>query len=231
MLGLPPGMTIQQERGRAKIMSGGSMIAAVGVPLAVNEGGQHVPVQSTISGNRMTYQFSPTQTYPLRSFTDSVSSDRADTFWDLGVNERDTCETNPYDCFRAQDDRDAAYEAAAAAYPALNDAKDTEDNRLDAVRHCAWQGRTTRSANADFAQQIGQAHEIDWPSATTAQGNMDQYNNITGRAVGLRNEDNDPSAIDAQCTLYAQQAAIVANPNPASNDDADDLVILREHKP
>jgi len=223
MLGLPPGITIQQQNGRAKIMSGGAIIAAVGVPLAFNANGQHVPVQSTISGNTMTYQFSPNQFYPVKSYTDSIS-EGAEEFWDLGVNERNTCEINPIDCWRASDDRAKAYEVAGAAFSAANG---TEDNRLDATRHCVWQGRTTESANDGFAEDIGLAHEQDWPSATVPAGQMDLYNNKTGRAVGIRNEDNADD-IDSTCIQYAHDAAIVPNPNPMNNVDKDDLVILHE---
>ncbi|MGW9567048.1 LGFP repeat-containing protein [Prescottella equi] len=224
MFAPPPGYTVQAQNGRAKILGpNGALVAAIGVPLAIDANNNLVQVNSTVTGNELNYQFSAPPAYPVKSFMQSVSK-RVDKFWDLGVNERNTCEVNPYDCYRSRNVKDAADEAASAAFP---NAAGTEDNKLDAARHCIWMGRTTEAANFDFAEDIGNAHESDWPGSVYA-GRMDVYNNVTGRYVGLRHEGN-PSNIDYWCIQYAQNAQIIPEP-PAGmlNEEANDLIALRD---
>ncbi|MFI6042518.1 DUF6973 domain-containing protein [Nocardia sp. NPDC051321] len=199
------------------------MVAAVGVPLAVDTNKQLVPVTTSVTGNQLSYQFGPTTALPVLSYIDSASN-QAKEFWDLGVNERDTCERNPFDCYRTRKVSHIAVDTSVASFPG---AAGERDNRVDAARHCIWMGRTTEGANADFATQMGNAHEIDWPGSAEA-GKMDQWNNITGRGVGLRNEGNT-GKIDEACVQYARVAPVTPDPpNPVDNKKADTLVVLRD---
>lgn len=56
---------------------------------------------------------------------------------------------------------------------------------------------------------------------------MDVYNNVTGRAVGLRNEGNQPG-IHRVCINYAHSAGIVPKPVDEDNQSGNDLIILHE---
>lgn len=73
----------------------------------------------------------------------------------------------------------------------------------------------------------GDAHEADAPS-TAAAGAMDKHNNGTGRAVGLRHED-DEAGIRTECRQLASAAAIVPHPDSADMSPySGALVILHE---
>ncbi|WP_417935296.1 DUF6973 domain-containing protein [Gordonia phthalatica] len=80
-----------------------------------------------------------------------------------------------------------------------------ESTRQDAARHCIWQGLTTESSNAGFAEQVGNAHELDSGSPIEGSSAMDMRNNVTGREVGKRH-DGDRVGIISECVSLARNA-------------------------
>ncbi|WP_067807937.1 WXG100 family type VII secretion target [Nocardia beijingensis] len=144
---------------------------------------------------------------------------------DLGENEKSVCLNNPRDCNNSRERRDKqiAQDESAKAFPG-----DPESTRQDAARHCIWQGLTTESANADFAKRLADAHEKDKPSPLNGSKEMDEWNNHTGRQVGLRLEGNRQAIIDT-CIRYAHEAQVV-DPNHMNynNVDGTSLVVIKE---
>lgn len=137
-----------------------------------------------------------------------------------------TCYQNFYDCKRSRDNRDKeiAEEESVGAFPG-----DQESTRADAARHCIWQGLMTESANLNFAEQMGAAHEMDGDaddSPDTPGGkDMDLFNNNTGREIGRNNEGNR-DAIISQCIALARSAQRVGPGNiPESHSNS--LIFLR----
>ncbi|WP_338021031.1 LGFP repeat-containing protein [Rhodococcus sp. YH1] len=230
-LALPSGYTLQSGSGRVNLLSPtGVVLGAVGHPIAVDAGGQLVNVQVSASGAEITYQFAPFTAFPIQSVSDSVTeapgkiADQVQRWWGTGIQQRQVCEANPVDCMRAKPYVDVSIKQAKEAFPERNG---EEDNRTDAARHCMWMGYSTERANADFARQMGTAHELDVPGSEEA-GMMDRYNNKTGIDVGLRNEDN-PDGIHTTCVQYAREARIVPDPRTIdlSNPNTNDLIALR----
>lgn len=111
--------------------------------------------------------------------------------------------------------------------PRWNSTYKYRNDRLDADRHCLWQALTTESSNADFAKQVGDAHEEDGAGGNgTNAGLMDQYNNITGRKVGLDRE-GDRQGIRNYCYLLATNARVVTDISTlGTNTSGDELVVL-----
>ncbi|MEJ9078414.1 hypothetical protein WKY82_08330 [Gordonia malaquae] len=144
----------------------------------------------------------------------------------LGKNELSACKWNPYDCKRSfsAGDKEMAESESIKYFPL--DRYSSGDSQQDAARHCIWQGLMTESSNADFAEKMANAHEIDKPSGEAA-GTMDMYNNVTGRAIGLRNEGNR-AAIISQCVDAARKAQFwdpKKGPAPAPNGEG--LIYIR----
>ena len=89
--------------------------------------------------------------------------------------------------------------------------------------HAPISRRPNETTNAAFAKRLGDAHEQDKPSGAES-AIMDNFNNITGRAVGLRNE-GDVEGIIIECNGYADAAPItpiadvptVGQSNPGEN--------------
>lgn len=129
------------------------------------------------------------------------------TYYDDGKGKTEirTCLLNPVDCSRSQSSPQKAVDESKKAFP---ESQNEFDNRLDAARHCIWQGLMTEMANQDFAKRMGYAHEIDSPSPTPGPRKMDEHNNDIGQAIGLQNEGNQQAIID-QCITKATSAAIV----------------------
>lgn len=124
-----------------------------------------------------------------------------------GINQDAVCAANPIDCSRSVSARTDANNVSADRYPNL---AGTDDLR-DAMRHCVWQALTTKRANADFAAQLGDAHEADGNADGTgnpAANEMDQNNNAVGRQVGLENEDTPDSAIYDRCGFLADTGGL-----------------------
>ncbi|TQM30643.1 DUF6973 domain-containing protein [Nocardia bhagyanarayanae] len=144
---------------------------------------------------------------------------------DLGDNEWSVCWHNPLDCNNSRNnrDKDIAELESVAAFPG-----DPESTRQDAARHCIWQALTTESTDADFAKRLADAHEKDKPSQLPGSKEMDEWNNHTGREVGIRLEGNRQAIIDT-CIRYAREAKLV-DPNNMdyNNVDGTTLVIIKE---
>ncbi|MFF8914867.1 DUF6973 domain-containing protein [Streptomyces sp. NPDC015032] len=117
---------------------------------------------------------------------------------------------------------------AKAAFP---DTTDTENNRVDATRHCIWNGLMAKGANRGFAERMATAHEIDGKSKPGWHRNgalMDEYNNKTDVQVGLRNEGS-PGTIQSTCLRYGQEAQLVPEPDTIdlTNPNGIGLIALR----
>lgn len=124
-----------------------------------------------------------------------------------GPEQTKVCISNPIDCPRALSARDDSYNESAVRYPTFTGV----DDRRDAFRHCTWQALTTKRSNADFATQLGDAHERDGDADGTgnpAANEMDQANNATGRQVGLENENTPDSAIYDRCGFLADTGGL-----------------------
>ncbi|WP_327112572.1 hypothetical protein OHB12_29115 [Nocardia sp. NBC_01730] len=152
-------------------------------------------------------------------------NDKIDNWNDLGENEKAVCLQNPRDCNNSRErrDMDIAQAESVNAFPG-----DPESTRQDAARHCIWQALTTESASADFAKRMADAHERDKPSPLRGSKEMDEWNNHTGRELGLRLEGDRQAIIDT-CIRYAHDAQLV-DPNNMNynNVDGTSLVIIRE---
>nr|WP_159078263.1 hypothetical protein [Corynebacterium liangguodongii] len=120
----------------------------------------------------------------------------------LGYREIAACATNPADCARAKSAIKDAERISVERFPG-----DSNDNAQDADRHCIWQALTTIRSNADFARQIGDAHEADHPGSDAA-AQMDQANNQTGREVGQRHPQDEGAAIN-ECHDLAASGQLV----------------------
>ena len=203
-------------------------IGAIQTPVAISDDGTWHDVSASTLGTEVTYRVTvPTvlraaQGMALDSYGQAISNGWED--WkELGPTERDTCAADPIQCKRAKSAWKDAVSRSTAEYPG----KDSINNRVDAARHCIWQGLTTERANASFAEAMAEAHELDKPSEGRPQDDaMDRYNNATGRQVGLRLE-NQGDKVQNVCIRYSHEARIV-DPPPTSNPNGIDLIILYE---
>ncbi|MGQ4601381.1 DUF6973 domain-containing protein [Nocardia sp. R6R-6] len=218
---VPPGYSLQAQPGRVNLLAPDTSIAAaVGLPVATDPAGALVEVVASVAGNAVTFSFGNSP-LPIVSLAEGVTKNIND-YGSVGENQRNVCLTNPNDCRRAFPARDMAQNISSAEFPGA----DQGDNRADAARHCLWQAFTTEMANEDFALRIANAHEQDAPGSPEANA-MDEYNNVTGRAVGLRHE-GDHEGIKTTSLGYAHEARIVPNPVGLENEDGNDLIILHE---
>ncbi|MGO4205327.1 hypothetical protein AB4Z09_27030 [Rhodococcus sp. TAF43] len=234
LFGLPAGYSLQSNGTRINVLSPtGDLVAGVGLPFGFDANGQLVPVQTSLNGNRMSLQFGSGGTYPTEAVSIAGGGNVLDEWWNTGIQQRQVCEQNPYDCARVRNARGPAYDLSVEAFPDTHNLipplpgktqwrPATEDNRVDAARHCMWNGYMTEGANSDFARQMAGAHELDGRAKPGYKLNgelMDRFNNETGVHVGLRNE-GDPDNIGSTCIQYAKNAPIVdpstidlSNPN------------------
>ena len=60
------------------------------------------------------------------------------------------------------------------------------DGEADAFQHCLWAARMTIGMSRDDAETIGDLYEDEDPNQTPARERMDQWNNSTGRGLGVR---------------------------------------------
>lgn len=242
LIGLPAGYTLQANSTRVNILGPlGQTVAGVGLPMTVDQAGNLVATTTQVIGNELVVNLGNAIAYPLQSLTVAAGGDTLDQWWSTGVQQKQVCEANPYDCIISRNARGPANNQSVDAFPDthfLEAVTDTnpkgakrEDNRVDAARHCIWNGLMTEQANRDFAQQMANAHEADGRAnpAWNAEGElMDEYNNETGQQLGLRNEDNS-GAIISNCIQYARDARLVPDPSTIdlSNDSGNDLIALR----
>lgn len=222
LLPVPAGFRLQADGGRVDLLApDSSVIAAIGLPIATDSAGALVDVRAVTAGSSVTFQFDKTARVPVDSLFEAATSSY-DDFMSIGTQQRWVCGTNPNDCRRAFPAQSMAQKISSQEFPGA----DQGDNRADAARHCLWQAYTTEMANEDFAIQIADAHEQDAPGTPQANA-MDAYNNVTGRAVGLRNEGNH-AGIEDTSLRYAHEARIVPDPVGLDNEDGNDLIVLKD---
>ncbi len=229
LFGAPAGYSLRATPQRVELVdSAGAVVAGVGLPMGFDASGASVPVQTSFEGNRLRVQLGNSTAYPIEFPMIAAKGDALEEWWSLGAEQRLTCHDEPYDCARVRNARGPAYNLSKEAFP---EATETDDNRIDAARHCIWNGLMTEGANQGFAQRMARAHELDGrknPDWTPNAQLMDVYNNKTGVQVGLRNEGS-PENITSTCIRYAQEARIVPEPDTIdlTNPDGIDLIALR----
>ncbi|MGX1599061.1 LGFP repeat-containing protein [Dietzia maris] len=241
IFGLPTGYSLNAHPYRTSIINpSGKEIGAIGTPIAYNRQLQNVPITTSVTGNEVKYHFGePTSARSvlreaaqanLAQAQDAAEgyavTDAASEYWyenpSTGQYPVATCAGESFDCSRSlrawQDSTDFAR---------ANWSGKLANDRGDATRHCAWMGMTTEASNAGFAQRLGAAHERT-PNNPEGPRLMDEYNNITGIGVGLRNE-GAPGTIKSVCLRYAREARLVSNPAAEfPNTTEDSLIILEE---
>lgn len=229
LVGAPAGYTLRATPQRVELVdSAGAVVAGVGLPIGFDSTGAAVPVQANFEGNRLRLQLGDATAYPIEFPAIAARGGTLDEWWSTGIQQRSVCESEPYDCYRVHNARGPAYNLSKDAFPG---AAGTEDNRIDAARHCIWNGLMTEGANRGFAERMAAAHERDGkanPDWTRNAELMDEYNNKTGVQVGLRNE-GAPAAIESTCLQYGREARIVPEPETIdlTNPYGIDLIALR----
>ncbi|MFB7470313.1 LGFP repeat-containing protein [Kitasatospora sp. NPDC056184] len=229
LLGAPADYTLRATAHRVELVDpAGAVVAGVGLPLGFDSTGAAVPVRASLDGNRLRLHLGDAAAYPIAFPAVAARGDALDQWWSTGVQQRSVCEGEPYDCYRVRNARGPAFNLSKAAFP---EATETDDNRIDAARHCIWNGLMTEGANRGFAERMAAAHERDGqanPDWTRNAQLMDEYNNRTGVQVGLRNE-GAPAAIESTCLRYGREARIVPEPDAIdlTNPYGTDLIALR----
>ena len=234
MFGLTPGFTLFETLRSVEIRdAAGEIVADIQNPVVFDANSNGISPNVSTAGNQVIYDFGQPAALPVHA-VHLVSADSEDynPYYRIGPAVSARCSLEPFDCsrsIRAWFDSDAQ---SKAHYPGRLDSNGKAkyfDDRLDADRHCMWQGMTTEAANAAFAKRLGNAHEEDGENSDPPQSSgaleMDQYNNITGRAVGLRHE-GDVSGIITECNMYADVARITTPDKFGSNEFENDLVAL-----
>ncbi|WP_376746555.1 DUF6973 domain-containing protein, partial [Corynebacterium dentalis] len=194
----------------------GKQIGGFEVPISISPTGNWSDVSARSVGSSVTFTIAASpnaRALQAQAEEEKTASGQVSGKYDtwqhqMGPLGRTVCATNPIDCRRSESARTDAIDRAVAEYP--EDKEDTNDNRLDAARHCIWSGLMTERANAEFAEEFAEAHEEDKPG-TSAQYRMDTYNNYTGRALGLRYEDRGDELQDV-CAGYSHSAVIGPQP-------------------
>ncbi|MGV8872175.1 MAG: DUF6973 domain-containing protein [Rhodococcus sp. (in: high G+C Gram-positive bacteria)] len=240
----PPG---RRTRSAARSLFTASTVAAIMISgTAGVVGGVQNPVgfdgnlagrspQASVAGNQITYSFGPNLAFPITAYNlvankPNTSTGSVNPYVIVGSETLKACNDEMYDCTTSMPSWYYSDNLSKEHYPERVDAEGNKtvfDDRLDADRHCMWQGFTTEASNAAFAERLGDAHEADGrEDAPVGAEEMDQYNNITGRAVGLVHE-NDTAGIENVCHGYADKARITADPAQfGTNTNANDLVAL-----
>ncbi|WP_238559036.1 LGFP repeat-containing protein [Rhodococcus rhodnii] len=235
VFGLPAGLSLRTSGRSIEIVdSAGRVVADIGGPIAADAAKTGLSLQTSVEGNQLVYQVGVAQSRPLPvTVLHNVASETTEDYnpyYRIGGYTSLVCGNNPYDCGRSVRAHFDSQEQSERHFPHHLGSSGPlyQDDQLDADRHCLWQAMTTEASNAEFASLLGDAHERD-KYTTDDAAIMDQYNNITGRAVGLRNEGN-VSGIISTCNSYADYARII-NPEDIgsvdqSNPNANDLIAL-----
>lgn len=229
LFGAPAGYTLRATPQRVELTDAtGTVVAGVGLPLGFDAMGAAVPVQASFEGNRLRLRLGDSTAFPVEFPAIAAKGNALEEWWSTGIKQRLVCESEPYDCFRVRNARGPAFNVSKDAF---TDTGSTEDNRVDAARHCIWNGLMTEGANQGFAQRMAAAHEMDGsvkPGWSRNAQLMDEYNNKTGVRVGLRNEGS-PGNIETTCVRYGKEARIVPEPDTIdlTNPDGIDLIALR----
>lgn len=157
-VGAPAGYTLRATPQRVELVdSAGAVVAGVGLPMGFDATGAPVPVQSSFEGHKLRLQLGDSIAYPIEFPAIAAAGDALDAWWSTRVQQRMTCENEPYDCYRVRNARGPAFDLSKQAFP---EATETDGNRIDAARHCIWNG-LTEGANQGFAERMATAHERD----------------------------------------------------------------------
>lgn len=232
-LAVPDGATLQQSGSKVNVVdSSGATRGSVLKPIAFGANGQAIPLQVSIANNSITYSYTSSFSFPgtvkfqASSYVDDLT----------GIEGSGACARNLFDCARSADDKVTAFvwseqdfsdRVASGSYLDGNSTYKYRNDALDADRHCLWQALTTESSNADFAKQVGDAHEAEGPGGNgTNDGMMDQYNNVTGRKIG-QDYEGDRTGIRNRCFTLAYQPRVVTDISTlGTNTTGEDLVVL-----
>jgi len=228
VFGLPPGYSLSNVGNSVTVNGPGGVVADIGNPFAAGSDQQGVSVQTSVQGNQVVYTIVPGTAFPITA-VNNVASDVSESYnpyYRIGGVTAALCAAEDFDCARSIRAYFDSQTQSEAHYPERVRSDGSylyDDDRLDADRHCMWMGMTTEASNAAFAKRLGDAHEQDKPSGAES-AIMDNFNNITGRAVGLRNE-GDVEGIIIECNGYADAAPItpiadvptVGQSNPGEN--------------
>ncbi|MEJ6014560.1 hypothetical protein WG936_12030 [Corynebacterium sp. H127] len=244
-VGLPPTLHLEARlNSRVGIFDlEGNEVAAVENPIASPSSPSWIDTSTRVEGSEIVIRYESSSNNPSfaadRSMGDSPEiggTAVGDLYskWEtkLGDTERSFCKKEWNDCRRVF--LDGAISRAEELGKSI--ASPPFDNEGDAARHCAWQGLMTESADSAFAERMGNAHEVDHPVAPEGEftdgqvSGMDAYNNITGRAVGLRREGNQDAVI-ADCRDYAKHARLTSDPGAEQQHDGSDLIVLKKSLP
>ncbi|AUM20129.1 hypothetical protein CSW53_26085 (plasmid) [Rhodococcus ruber] len=227
--GLPAGYSINIANNSAEVRSSnGTVIGRVTFPLTFGGNGLEVSTNTNVSGNELTVDLGTSSSYPHRSFlrATNVPYPAPEAYENLSDEERQVCRDDLPECYNTRNSGDDAKSVSYREYPNYKTIGE-QDNRVDAVRHCAWLAYMTQRADADFASRMGNAHERAYYNEPLASA-MDEYNNQTGIAVGLREEGSD-TGIEITCRQYGRNARQVNTvPEVGENVNKNDLVFIHE---
>ncbi|MDG3010627.1 hypothetical protein G4X40_10745 [Rhodococcus sp. D2-41] len=235
VFGLPGGFSLNRAERSVEIRnSTGGVVGDIQNPVAFDANLNGVQPQISVSGNQVTYRFGQAVALPVNAvhLVASDSNKQYNPYYRIGAQVSLRCSLESFDCSRSVRAWFDSKKHSEIHYPDRLDSNGTAiyyNDRLDADRHCMWQAMTTEASNAAFAQRLGDAHEEDGehtdPPQSPGAMEMDQYNNITGRAVGLRHE-KDVTGIIVECNSYADSVRIATPDQFGTNTAENDLVAL-----
>ncbi|ABH00787.1 conserved hypothetical protein (plasmid) [Rhodococcus jostii RHA1] len=227
--GLPTGYSMAVANNSVEVRSSaGTVIGRVTLPLTFGVNGLEVGTNTTLSGNEVTINLGTSSSYPHRSFLRAVDVPypAPESYDNLTEQERQVCRDDLPECWNTRNTGDDAKEVSHREYPNYQTIGE-QDNRVDAVRHCAWLAYMTQRADSDFANRMATAHERAYYNEPLASA-MDLYNNQTGIAVGLR-EEGSATGIETTCRQYGRDARQVnAVSEVGENVNENDLVFIHE---
>lgn len=230
--GLPAGYSLAIVNNSVEVRApGDTVVGRVVLPLTFDGNGSEVSTNTRLSGNELLIDLgTDSPAYPHRSFLRAASDDlpypAPEKYENLSDEEREVCRSSLHECWNVRDADADAQAVARREYPNYKTIG-VQDNRVDAVRHCAWLAYMTQRADQGFASQMADAHERAYPNEPLAAA-MDEYNNQTGSAVGLREEDSD-TGIEITSREYGRAARQVDNVSEVGeNVNENDLVFIHE---
>ncbi|WP_273352963.1 LGFP repeat-containing protein [Corynebacterium resistens] len=238
LVGMPSGYRVAHHPYRTSLISPtGDEIGAIGTPVTYNKYRQNVPMTSAVNKGLVTYTFGSPEAVNnasrqalFQNGGDNAGeglsrTDASSKYWyenpSTGQYPVKTCSFSAFDCSRSL----RAWKDSVA-FSEEKWGSDLADNQGDATRHCSWMGMTTEASNADFARELADAHEKT-PNNPEKSRLMDEFNNITGIATGLRNEGN-PGQIKNICLEYAKIAKLTNDPaSEFPNQEGNSLIVIR----
>ncbi|MCW4354090.1 hypothetical protein ONR57_12345 [Hoyosella sp. YIM 151337] len=229
LVGLPAGYSATIDAYDISVKSpGGTLVGKITLPMSFDGSGQEVSTFTSLQGNQVSVNLGSSPSLPIRSFlrTADLPYPAPAGYENLSPQERQVCRDDLPECWNV---RNAASDAQQVSYREYPDwrTRGEQDNRVDAVRHCAWLAYMTQRADEDFARRMGNAHELATPNAPLAAA-MDEYNNETGVHVGLR-EEHSETGIEITCREYGREARQVSSvTDVGTNVYKNDLVFIHE---